>query len=103
MHAAMSPIPPAVARLLARLGFAPAPDSAVADCLRRGVSPWTEGVHLLWSLWVFITPMLGGQYTWTWALFTALSYPVFLSLYAKVMLVSRRKSYRYALAMAALC
>ena len=103
MHAASSPVPPAVARLLARFGFAPAPDSAVADCIRRGVSPWTEGVHLLWAMWVFITPLLGGSYTWKWALFTALSYPVFLALYAKVMLSSRRIAYRYALAMSALC
>src|SRR3546814_3745445 len=37
--------------------FAPAPDSAVADDLRRGKSPWADNVHLLWSLWIFITPL----------------------------------------------
>jgi two-component system sensor histidine kinase DesK len=103
MHVAPSPLPPTVARLLARLGFVPAPDSAAADAIRRGKSPWTEGVHLLWSMWVFITPLFGMNYTWTWALFTVVSYPVFLALYAKVLLAPRRTSYRYAIGMAALC
>ena len=80
----------------------PAPDSAVAEAIRRGKSPWTHGVHLLWSLWLFITPLFGGGYDWTWAGLTLLSYPLFLWLYAKVLLVSRRHSWRYAMAMAVL-
>lgn len=83
--------------------FQPAPDSAVADALRRQKSPWTDGVHLLWSFWVFITPLFATGYTLEWAAITAVSYPVFLALYAKTLLAPRRTSYRYALGMVALC
>ena len=103
MQAAQPVLPHRIAQFLARCGFVPAPDSAVADCIRRGKSPWTEAVHLLWSIWVFITPMFGGHYTWTWALITAVSYPIFLALYAKVMLASRRISHWYGIGMAVLC
>jgi two-component system sensor histidine kinase DesK len=86
--------------------FVPAPDSAVADDLRRGKSPWTDSVHLLWSLWIFITPMFDHGlrgYTMTWLLFTVTSYPLFLLLFAKVQLASRRVAHLYAWAMAVLC
>jgi two-component system sensor histidine kinase DesK len=96
-------LPPSVARLLARCGFTPAPDSAVADAMRQGKSPWADAVHLLWTLWVFITPMMGGHYTWQWVACTAVSYPVFIALYAKVMLSSRHVCWRYAIAMCVLC
>ena len=90
-----------VARLPApvRAWLAPAPDSSVADMLRQRKSPWTDGVHLLWSAWVFITPMFGSHYSWKWAALTLLSYPVFLLLYAKVLLAPRRTAWRYALGM----
>jgi two-component system sensor histidine kinase DesK len=82
----------------------PAPDSSVARNLRRGKSPWTDGVHLLWSAWIFITPLFGGgQYDWRWAAITLASYPLFLLFYAKVLLSPRRTAWRYALAMVALC
>ncbi len=83
--------------------FKPAPDSTVADMVRRLKSPWTDGVHLLWSVWVFLTPLFGGGYTLRWIAITALSYPVFIALYAKTLLAPRRTSYRYALGMIALC
>ena len=83
-----------------RRHMTPAPDSAVAGAIRRGKSPWTDGIHLLWSAWLFITPLFAGGYDWTWAGFTLLSYPVFLWLYAKVLLAPRRQSWRYAIAMA---
>ena len=86
--------------------FVPAPDSAVADDLRRGKSPWADSVHLLWSTWIFITPLFDHGlrgYTMTWALFTLGSYPVFLLLFAKVQLASRRTAYLYAWSMAVLC
>ena len=35
----------------------PAPDSLVAENVARGKSPWTDAVHLLWSAWLFITPV----------------------------------------------
>ena len=85
-----------------RAWLAPAPDSSVADMLRQHKSPWTDGVHLLWSAWVFITPVFGGGYSWKWLGFTLASYPVFLLLYAKVLLAPRRTAWRYALAMVAL-
>jgi len=85
-----------------RAWLAPAPDSSVADMLRQHKSPWTDGVHLLWSAWVFITPVFGGGYSWKWLGFTLASYPVFLLLYAKVLLAPRRIAWRYALAMIAL-
>jgi two-component system sensor histidine kinase DesK len=82
-----------------RAWLAPAPDSSVADMLRQHKSPWTDGVHLLWSAWVFITPVFGGGYSWKWLGLTLLSYPVFLLLYAKVLLAPRRTAWRYAVAM----
>jgi two-component system sensor histidine kinase DesK len=86
--------------------FVPAPDSAVADDLRRGKSPWADSVHLLWSMWIFITPLFDGGlrgYTLTWLLCTLGSYPVFLLLFAKLQLAPRRTAYLYAWGMAALC
>jgi two-component system sensor histidine kinase DesK len=81
-----------------------APDSAVACNVRRGKSPWTDGVHLLWSVWIFITPLFGGgQYTLRWVALTLASYPLFLWLYARTLLVSRRAAWPYPLAMVALC
>lgn len=86
--------------------FVPAPDSAVADDLRRGKSPWADSVHLLWSLWIFITPLFDRGlrgYTMTWLLFTLASYPLFLLLFARVQLASRRTAHFYAWGMALLC
>lgn len=86
--------------------FAPAPDSAVADDLRRGKSPWADSIHLLWSFWIFITPLFDhglNGYTRTWLLFTLGSYPVFLLLWAKAQLAPRRSAHFYAWGMAALC
>ena len=77
--------------------FTPAPDSEVAMTLRRGKSAWTDAVHLLWSLWVFTTPLFGGGYNWQWVGLTALSYPLFLWMYARALLGPRRHGGRYAL------
>jgi two-component system sensor histidine kinase DesK len=85
--------------------FAPAPDSAVADDLRRGRSPWLDSIHLLWSFWIFIVPLFSGGfkgYTFAWLLITLVSYPIFLLLFAKAQLASRRTAHFYALGMAAL-
>ncbi|OOG60084.1 sensor histidine kinase [Rhodanobacter sp. C03] len=86
--------------------FSPAPDSGVADDLRRGKSPWIDSVHVLWSFWVFITPLFDhglNGYTRTWLLCTLGSYPVFLLLFAKIQLASRRTAHWYAWGMAVLC
>ena len=85
-----------------RRAMAPAPDSAVAEDLRRGRSPWTGAVHLLWSVWVFLTPLFGGGYNLRWMVLTLLSYPAFLWLYARVLLAPRRHGWRYAVGMAVL-
>jgi two-component system sensor histidine kinase DesK len=86
----------------ASLAFAP--DSSVACNLRRGKSPWTDGVHLLWSVWLFITPLFGdGHYTWRWTGLTLASYPLFLALYAKTVTAPRRNAWMYPLGMIALC
>ena len=82
--------------------LSPAPDSAVANAVRRGKSPWIDSVHLLWSVWVFITPLFNGGYTWKWVWITCATYPVFLLLYAMTLLAPRRASQFYALGMAAL-
>jgi len=83
--------------------LSPAPDSAVANVVRRGKSPWTDAIHLMWSIWVFVMPAFGGgHYDRRWALITLATYPLFLFLYARTLLASRRRSPLYAYAMAAL-
>jgi two-component system sensor histidine kinase DesK len=77
----------------------PAPDSAVADNLRRGKPAWSDAVHLLWSSWVFLTPVFGSGYSLTWLWLTVLTYPVFLALFARQLLGPRREAPRYALVM----
>ena len=82
--------------------YKPAPDSLVAGSVRKGKSPWVDAIHLLWSIWVFVTPVFDG-YTWRWAVLTLISYPIFLALYAKCCLSSRRTTHWYALGLIALC
>ncbi|WP_079224936.1 sensor histidine kinase [Stenotrophomonas maltophilia] len=93
--------PPVPSNRLASL-LRPAPDSAVADLLRRGKSPWSGAIHLLWSVWIFLTPALGNGFTLRWLFLTLASYPLFLLLYARVMLAPRHHGPRYALAMVAM-
>ena len=84
----------------------PAPDSITAHTLRMGRSPWTDVVHIVWSVWVFITPaMSGGAYGYTlrWLLLTLVSYPLFLWLYAMTLVAPPRKAMWCALGMVALC
>ncbi len=80
----------------------PAPDSSMADTLRRGKSPWSNAIHLLWSVWIVLTPLLGRGFSWRWVLITLVSYPLFLYLYARVLLAPRHHGPRYALCMAAM-
>ncbi|HEV2681679.1 MAG TPA: sensor histidine kinase [Rhodanobacter sp.] len=81
--------------------FVPAPDSMVAGSVRKGKSPWVDAIHLLWSAWIFITPVFD-HFSWRWALLTLLTYPLFLALYAKACLASRRTIQWYALALLAM-
>jgi two-component system sensor histidine kinase DesK len=81
--------------------FKPAPGSHAAASIRKGKSPWVDAVHLLWTVWLFVTPIFD-HYTWKWAFITLGSYPVFLLLYAKSITASRRTAKFYALGMNAL-
>src|SRR5690606_3520051 len=77
-----------------------------ANTLRLGRSPWTDAVHVVWSVWVFITPaMSGGAYGYTlrWLLLTLVSFPLFLWLYAMTLVAASRKAMWCALGMVALC
>lgn len=81
----------------------PAPDSNIGEAIARGKSPLSEYVHLLWSVWVFITPSFGGGYDARWWLLTALSYPLFVWLYSRALTRPRDRVDRYAVGMVALC
>lgn len=86
-----------------RAWFVPAPDSLMAATLRLGRPQWTEWVHLMWTLWVFVTPLFTPDgYSLRWGLLTLLSYPLFLWLYAMALLSPQRVAPRHALAMVAL-
>ena len=83
--------------------FNPAPDSMIARDLTRGQPAWSQGVHLLWSAWLFITPLFGnGGYDLRWLAITFVSYPLFVFIYAKCCTVSCRHSGWYALLMLAM-
>ncbi len=86
--------------------LSPQPDSIAAQDQRMGRSPWLAMVHVVWSVWVFLTPAFaGGEYGYTarWAWLTLLSFPLFLWLYAMTVVLSPRKAYACALAMVVLC
>ncbi len=81
----------------------PAPDSLVAQSVRRGKSPWVDAVHLLWTAWIFITPVFDRNgWNLRWLVLTASSYPVFVLLYAKSVVAARHASRGWALGMVAL-
>ncbi|WP_282269246.1 sensor histidine kinase [Stenotrophomonas sp. PS02298] len=77
----------------------PAPDSVVADNIKLGKWPWVDAVHLLWTVWVFITPMFGAGYTLRWALITLWSFPLFIVFYMLTLTSARRHAPIFALAM----
>ena len=82
----------------------PAPDSLAARSRQRGKSPWVDAVHLLWTSWIFVTPAFDhNSWNLRWAVLTALSYPIFLGLYARCVMASRRTSRVYAIGMILLC
>lgn len=86
-----------------RAWLAPAPDSVLAAAMRQGHSPWTEWVHLMWTAWVFVTPVfVPGGYSARWIALTLLSYPLFVLLYALALVRPERQGWRYALGMVAL-
>ncbi|MDH5835288.1 sensor histidine kinase [Luteimonas kalidii] len=86
--------------------LSPQPGSLAALEQRMGRSPWTAMIHLVWSVWVFLTPAFsGGAYGYSarWMWMTLVSYPLFVWLYAMTVVLSPRKAYACALGMVALC
>lgn len=80
--------------------FAPAPDSLAAKSIRRGKSPWVDAVHLLWTAWLFTTPIWGSEgYSARWIGLTLATYPVFLLLYYRCVVAPRSVARSYALGM----
>lgn len=85
-------------------GLRAAPDSVIGVALRQGRPAWSEGIHVLWSVWVFVVPMFSPHgYDLRWLLLTLLSYPVFIALFAGALLLPARRSPWCALGMMALC
>lgn len=81
----------------------PAPDSQLASAARRGRPAWSEYVHLLWSVWIFVVPMFTPQgYDARWWLLTLLSYPVFVVLFVGALVLPARRVRACALGMVAL-
>ena len=84
----------------------PGPGSLAEQEIRMGRSPWVPFVHIVWSIWVFITPaMSSGEFGFTprWWLLTLLSYPLFLGLYVASVFAAPRTAYACAVAMIVLC
>ncbi len=86
-----------------RQWMTPAPDSALARGRALGQPTRAHWVHLLWSAWIFITPLFSGGLSWRWAWFTLLTYPIFLLLYARTLTASRRDAFWYPLGMIVMC
>jgi two-component system sensor histidine kinase DesK len=84
--------------------FQPAADSIASHHMRQGKSPWSDAFHVLWSSWVFISPIFSPRgWDRTWLIGTLVSYPVFLLLYARVLLCPARRRTLYAFALMGLC
>jgi len=84
----------------------PAPDSIAGQDMRAGRSPWLPLIHVVWSVWVFLTPMMAGGgygYSLRWMLLTAVSYPLFLLLYAACVYAAPRKSHAAAMGLVLMC
>ena len=78
----------------------PAPDSLAARSMARGQPAWSHGIHLLWSMWIFITPVFETRgYDLRWLLITLASYPVFVFAYIKCCIAPYRNVRWYALLM----
>src|SRR6476661_1838792 len=80
--------------------FQPAPDSAVANVVRRGKSPWTDAVHLMWSIWVFTLPAIGGgRYDARWLWLTLPWYPSGISYFVFGCVMLRTCSGRFLMSL----
>ncbi|WP_394003608.1 sensor histidine kinase [Luteimonas sp. WGS1318] len=95
---------PAATTMPTFAGLRAAPDSIIGSALRQGRPAWSEGIHVFWSVWVFVVPMFSPYgYDLRWVLLTLLSYPVFLALFAGALLLPARRSPWCAFGMIALC
>ena len=84
--------------------FRPAPDSVLMQSQCRGAPAWAEYVHLLWTMWVFVTPVFTPQgYDARWWLLTAVSYPLFIALYVGTLALPARRVGACAIGMMLLC
>ena len=84
--------------------FRPAPDSVLMQSQCRGAPAWAEYVHLLWTMWVFVTPVFTPQgYDARWWLLTAVSYPLFIALYVGTLALPARRVRACAIGMMLLC
>ena len=84
--------------------FRPAPDSVLMQSQCRGAPAWAEYVHLLWTMWVFVTPVFTPQgYDARWWLLTAVSYPLFIALYVGALALPARRVGACAIGMMLLC
>ena len=84
----------------------PAPDSLLAQEMRLGRPVWIHHIHLVWTIWVFITPAFSGDvygYTLRWLQLTLLSFPLFVLLFHVSVTASERRARLAALGMLALC
>jgi two-component system, NarL family, sensor histidine kinase DesK len=79
----------------------PAPDSLVSMYRRCDSNPRWQALHLLWSLWIFFTPIVSHVHaSYWWSL--VLGYPLFVLLFALVNLRPQREAWFYVTAMALL-
>lgn len=85
--------------------FDPSHDSIVGMRTGRGErerSRWIPALMLVWSVWIFVTPLYESKYFPHWLWPTLASYAVFLLLYFRAYYRSRRHLLWHALGIAAL-
>jgi two-component system sensor histidine kinase DesK len=74
----------------------PTPDSDAAENIRKGTNPWTDAIHLLWSVWIFFDPLFDKGFTPKWFVTVGVSYPFFLLFYALCIIRPQRSVHLYA-------
>ncbi len=76
----------------------PAPDSMVCRVRRSGRRPGFQVLNLLWSAWVFVTPLFM-PVGWHFYVSLALSYPLFLLLFVLSYVRPNREAWYYVTAL----
>jgi len=83
--------------------FKIAPDSVIGRSCANGVYPrsrWVPLMMLVWTIWIFINPIMSHQTEWLWP--TLGSFPIFLALYFRAYYGPRRQVLWCALGIAVL-